>query len=114
MVFPGNKQAVRQLGWAGDQGEADSYQLQLRWGCCLQKTAIRGRDCGEGAGEISMETLNLQQWVPSGIEADQVLGKKVPGTATAALSLRGGDLQACYSAHNKNGIETTLRLGHKL
>lgn len=76
MVFPGNKQAARQLGWAGDHGEADSYQLQLRRGCCLQKTAIRGKDCGEGAGEISMETLNLQQWVPSGIETDQVLGKK--------------------------------------
>lgn len=44
---------------------------------CNQQKAIRGgRDCGEGAGEISMETLNLLQWVPLGIGTDQVLRKK--------------------------------------
>lgn len=34
--FPRQQQARRQLVWAGDQGEAESYHLQPRWGCCLQ------------------------------------------------------------------------------
>lgn len=29
--FPRQQQARRQLGWAGDQGEAESYHLQPRW-----------------------------------------------------------------------------------
>lgn len=41
-----------------------------------QKAIREGRDGGEGAGGISMETLNLLQRVPSGIGSDQVLRKK--------------------------------------
>lgn len=36
--FPRQQRAARRLGWAGDQGEVESYQLQPRWGCCLQQT----------------------------------------------------------------------------
>lgn len=77
-VFPGNSRLRGDLG-----GQVTRAKLRAtsssRDGDAVynkQKAVRGGRDCGEGAGEISMETLNLLQWVPSGIGTGQVLGKK--------------------------------------
>lgn len=54
-----------------------------------QKPIRGGRDFREVAGEISVETLNLLQWVPSGVGIDQVLWNK------SAWHRHGRILSAC-------------------
>lgn len=54
-----------------------------------QKPVRGGRDFREVAGAISMETLNLLQWVPSGVGIDQVLWHK------SAWHRHGRILSAC-------------------
>lgn len=88
--FPRQQRAARQLGWAGDQGAVESYQLQPRWACCLQQTESSKRRewlRRESWGDLHGDTTCCNG-CPRELALSGSLGRKAPGTGTAGSSLQ--------------------------